>query len=87
MSIESVMPSNHVTLCQPLLLLPSILSRIGVSFSVNQLFASGGQSIGASASTSVLSMNIQHGFPLGLTGLISLLLFKGLFRVFLITTV
>ena len=80
MSIESVMPSNHVTLCQPLLLLPSILSRIGVSFPVNQLFASGGQSIGASASTSVLSMNIQHGFPLGLTGLISLLLFKGLFK-------
>ena len=42
------------------------------SFSMNQLFASGGQSIGASASASVLPMNIQGWFPLGLTGLISL---------------
>ena len=44
-----------------------------VSFPVSQLFASGGQSIGASASASVLPMNIQGWFPLGLTGLISLL--------------
>ena len=43
------------------------------SFSVSQFFASGGQSIGASASTSVLPMNIQGSFPLGLTGLNSLL--------------
>ena len=42
-------------------------------FPVNQLFVSGGQSIGASASTSVLLINIQNWFPLGLTGLISLL--------------
>ena len=42
------------------------------SFQMSQLFVSGGQSIGASASVSVLSMNIQDWFPLGLTGLISL---------------
>ena len=42
------------------------------SFPVSQLFTSGGQNFGASASTSVLSMNIQGWFPLGLTGLISL---------------
>ena len=51
------------------------------SFLVSQLFASGGQSIGASASASVLPMNIQDQFPLGLTGLISLQS-KGLSRVF-----
>ena len=45
------------------------------SFSLNQLFASGDQSIGASTSTSVLPVNIQSWFPLGLTGLI--LLSKG----------
>jgi len=43
------------------------------SFSMSQLFTSGGQSIGASASASVLPMNIQGWFPLGLTSLISLL--------------
>ena len=48
---------------------------------MSQLFTSGGQSIGASGSVSVLPMNIQGGFPLGWTGLISLL-FKGLSRVF-----
>ena len=42
------------------------------SFLISQLFTSGGQSIGASASESVLPMNIQGWFPLGLTGLISL---------------
>ena len=52
----------------------------------SQLFASGGQSIGASVSASVLPMNIQGRFPLGLTGLISLLS-KGLSRVFSSTTV
>ena len=51
------------------------------SFPVSQLFASGGQTIGASASASVLPVNIQGWFPLGLTGLISLLS-KGLSRVF-----
>ena len=56
------------------------------SFPMNWLFASGGQSIGASTSVSVLPMNIQGWFPLGLTGLISLLS-KGLSRVFSSTTV
>ena len=50
MSIELMMPSNHLILSHPLLLL---------SFPVSQLFASGGQSIGVSASTSVLPMNTQ----------------------------
>ena len=56
------------------------------SFQMNQFFASGGQSIGVPASVSVLPMNIQDWFPLGLTGLISLQ-FKGLSRVFSKTTV
>ena len=51
------------------------------SFPMSQLFSSGSQSIGTSASVSVLPMNIQGWFPLGLTGLISLLS-KGLSRVF-----
>ena len=51
------------------------------SLTVSQLFTSGGQSIGASASASVLPMSIQGWFPLGLTGLISLQS-KGLSRVF-----
>ena len=56
------------------------------SFPVSQFFASGGQSIGASASASVLPMNIQGWFPLGWTGWISLQS-KGLSRVFSNTTV
>ena len=56
------------------------------SFSMNWLNASGGQNIEASASTSVLSVNIQDWFPLGLTGLISLQS-KGFSRVFSSTTV
>ena len=56
------------------------------SFSMSQFFASGGQSIGVSASASVLPMNIQDWFPLGLTDLISLQS-KGLSRVFSNTTV
>ena len=51
------------------------------SFQMSQLFASGGQSIGLSASASVLPMNIQDWFPLGWTGWISLQS-KGLSRVF-----
>jgi len=51
------------------------------SFPKSQFSTSGGQSIGASASASVLAMNIQGWFPLGLTGLISLQ-FKGLSRIF-----
>ena len=56
------------------------------SFLMSRLCASGGQSIGASASASVLPMNIQDWFPLGLTGLISLQS-KGISRVFSNTTV
>ena len=56
------------------------------SLPVNQLFASGGQNVGASASASVPPMNIQDWFPLGLTGLISLQS-KGLSRVFSNSTV
>jgi len=54
------------------------------SFPMNQLFTLGSQSIGASASASVLPMNIQDSFPLGLTGLI--FQSKGLSRVFSNTT-
>ena len=57
-----------------------------LSFPMNQLFASGGQSIRTSASASVIPMNIQGWFPLGLTGLI-FLKSKGLSRVFSSTTV
>ena len=78
-SIESVMPFNHLILCHPLLHLTSVFLSIRV-FS-NELFASGGQSIGASASASVLPMNIQDWFLLGLTDLISLQS-KGPSRVF-----
>ena len=53
MSIESVMPSNHLILCCPLFLLPSIFPTSG-SFQMSQLSTSGGQSLGVSASTSVL---------------------------------
>ena len=58
MSTELVMPSNHLILCHPLLLLPSIFPSIRV-FPVSQFFGSGGQSTGVSASPSVLPMNIQ----------------------------
>ena len=71
MSIESVMPSNHLILCHSLLLRPSIFPASG-SFLMSQSFASGGQSIGVSASLSVLPMNIQGWLPLGLTGFIFL---------------
>ena len=84
MSIESVMLSNYLILCSPLLLLPSIFPASG-SFPMSQFFISGGQKIGASASVSVIPMNIQSWFPLGLTGLI--LLSTGLWRVFSSTKV
>ena len=70
MSIALVMPSNHLILCRSFLL-PPYLPASG-SFPMSQFFASGGQRIGASASASVLSMDIQDWFPLGWTGLISL---------------
>ena len=77
MSTESVMSSNHLILCHPLLFLPSIFPSI-------RFFASYGQSIGASAWD--LSMNIQSWFLLRSIGLISLLS-KGLLQVFSSTTV
>ena len=84
MSIESVMVSNHLILCGPLLL--PCLSHWQGSFPMSRLFASGGQSIGTSDSVLVLPMNIQGWFPLGWTGLISLLS-RGLSRVFSSTTI
>ena len=80
MSIESVMLSNHLVLCHHFSSSPQSFPASG-SFPVSCLFASGDQCIEASASASVLPMNIQGWFPLGLTGLISLLS-KGLSRVF-----
>ena len=68
--IESVMPCNHLILCCPFLLLPSIIPSIRV-FPMSQFFTSGGQNIGVSASASVLPMNIQDWFPLGWTDWIS----------------
>ena len=85
MSIESVMPSNHLILCRPLLLLPPIFPSIRV-FQMSQFFTSGGQSIGVSVSTSVLPMNTQDWSPLEWTRWISLQS-KGLWRVFSNTTV
>ena len=85
MSIESVMSSSHLILCRPLLLLPPIPPSIRV-FPMSQIFTSGCQSIGVSASTSVLPMNTQDWSPSGWTGRISLQS-KGLSRVFSNTTV
>ena len=84
MSIKLVMPSSHLILCHPLLLLSSIFPSIRI-LSLSQLFASGGQSIGVSASTSVLPMNTQDWSPLGWTGWI-FLQSKGLSRIFSNTT-
>ena len=85
MSIESVMPSNHLILCHPLLLLPSIFPSIRV-FSSESALRIRWPNIGVSASTSVLPINTQDWSPLGWTGWISLQS-KGLSRVFFNTTV
>ena len=85
MSIKLVMPYNHLILCCPLLLLPSIFPSIRV-FSNESVLPSGGQSIRVSASASVLPMNIQDWFPLLLIGWVSLQS-KGLSRAFSNTTV
>ena len=69
MSIESVMPSNHLILCCPFSCLQSFPAS--GSFQMSQFFTSGGKSIGVSASASLLPMNIQDWFPLGWTGWIS----------------
>ena len=85
MSIELVMPSSNLILCRRLLLLLSIFPSIRV-FTNESVLCIRGQNIGASASASVLSMNIQDWFLLWLPGLISLQS-KGLSRVFSNTTV
>ena len=83
MSIDSVMPSSHLILCQPLLLLPSIFPSIRI-FSNESDLCIRWSNTGNSAS--VLSMNIEDWFTLGLTGLISLQAIE-LSRVFSNTTV
>ena len=94
MSIELVMPSSHLILCRPLLLLPPIPPSIRVFsnesqhqslFPMSQLFAWGGQSTGVSALASVLPKNTQD-WSLEWTGWTSLQT-KGLSRVFSNTTV
>ena len=77
----------HPIISSSVILLSSCLQSFSApgSFLMSQLFASGGQSIGASVSTSVFPMNLQSWFPLGLTGLISLR-YKGLSRLFSSTT-
>ena len=77
---DAIQPSHPLSFPSPASVFPSI--RV---FQMSQFFASGGQSIGVSASTSVLPMNIQDWFPLEWTGWISLLS-KGLSRVFSNTT-
>ena len=84
MSIELMMLSNHLILCHRSSC-PQSFPASG-SFPMSRLFTASGQSIGASASASVLPMSIQGWFPLGLTGLI-FLLSKWLSRVFSSTTV
>ena len=85
MSIQSVMPSSHLILCHPLLLLPPIPPSIK-SFPMSQLFAWGGQSTGVSALASVLPKKSQGWSPSQWTDWISLQS-KGLSRVFSNTTV
>ena len=84
MSIKSVIPSNHLILCRPLLLLPPIPPSIRV-FSNESTLCMTRPSIGVSASVSVLPMNTQGWSPLEWTGWISLQS-KGLSRVFSNTT-
>ena len=84
-SIASVMPSSHLILWHPLLLLPLIFPSLK-GFSMSQLFTSDDQYTRVSASPSVLPMSIQGWSPLILTALTSLLS-KGLSGVFSSTTV
>ena len=88
MSFESVILFNRFILWYPLFLLPSIFPSIRVFsyWKKSWLFALGGQNIGASASASILPMNIQGLFPLELTGLITLQS-KGHLKVFSSTAV
>ena len=80
------MPSNHLIFCPPLFSFCLQSFPASGSFPVSQLFESDDQCIGASASASVLLMNIQDWLPLWLTDWISLQ-FKGLLRVFVSTTI
>ena len=77
----------HPTISSSVIPFPSCLQFFPASgsFQMSQFFASGGQTIGVSATASILPMNIQDGFPLGWAGWISLK-FKGLSRVFSNTT-
>ena len=85
MSIESVMPSNHLILCRPFHLPPSIFPSIRVFSHESVLYIRWPNYWSFSCSISP-SMNIQDGFPLGWTGWI-FLLSRGLSRVFCNTTV
>ena len=84
-STESVIPSNHLILCCLFSFCLQSFPASG-SFPMSCFFPSGDQIIGASASASVLPVNIQGGFPLSLTDLTSLQS-KGLSRVFSSTTI
>ena len=75
-SIKLVMPSSHLILCRPLLLLPQSLPA-SESFPMSQLFASGGQSIGVSALASFLPKNTQDWSPLEWIGWLDLLAVQG----------
>jgi len=87
MSIQSMMPSNHLILCCPLLFLPSIFHSIRVFSNKSTVHIScESQSTGASASSSALLKRMQGWFPSRLTGLVSLLS-KRLSKVFSRTTV
>ena len=79
---DAIQPSHPVSSPSP----PAFNLSQNQSFPMSQFFASDGQSIGVSASVSVLPVNIQGWFPLGLIGLMSLQ-FKGLSRVLSSTTV
>ena len=79
-SIDLVMPTTTSFSVAPFSLCPQSFLAAG-AFPISWLFASSGQTIGISASASVLPLNIQGWFPLGLTGLISLLS-KELSRIF-----
>ena len=85
MSIQSVMPSNHLILCHHLLLLPSVFPSIRVFLNESVLHTRWPK-YWISASASVLLINIQDWFPLGLIDLIALQS-KGCSRVFSNTTV
>ena len=84
-SMETVMPSNHLVLCHPLLLPPSSFPSIRV-FSNESALCIRWPKLGVSVSSSVLPVTIQDRFPLGWTGWVSLQS-KGLSRVFCNNTV